>query len=347
MFFYFPDPEFHVREVSPSCLVSLSFTATDENLENFRRVLRYPICSSIYHCLTPTCGCFSILNVVYPGDSFGLPLKVTKSVIVGIITEISRAAVAPKWERQMLDHLSTKGNVDPQVIEFYLMGKRPDSDVNAVGVKGFKTEKVAEKVKDTVEAVRTMSIDSPGEDHYKTEKARSDFDPKKNQFDYVEADFDFSSCLNQLTIRWTWGMKFLFQRFTLRKDVKNKWHLWPFMQPKVNNRDIDVTKLYNTKSNDSTFIEAIYTKQEIGFDVQAPHCTLYSLKPSTHDQSLGTHLEAMVNGPSCSESRNDLEFKDLTAGICTLDDMDKCYQAIVVSYLDYSHALRVSSKGHH
>jgi hypothetical protein len=140
--------------------------------------------------------------------------------------------------------------------------------------------------------------------------------------------------VHEIALNWTWGMKHLFQRFALRAErsfeQEEVWHLWPFMQPKVNNRDIDVSALWDPKTTNSKFIDTVFEKDETGFETQGACSTLCSVT-SKGTEDGGEPLEAMTNGASSSVHHNDLEFKNLSAKECTLADIDKCCLAVVVS----------------
>jgi hypothetical protein len=277
------------------------------------------------------------LPIEYPGDDFGTPLKVKRSVAIGIIHEIGQAAIAPKWQKEMLRHVNEKKSVPSDVLEFYTMGDFPVYEEDTLGVKGFSTKETTAavmKIRDKVNAMTREELDT----HNETEYAYNP--PDKGFEDYSVGNKDFSKYMNEIEVQWTWGMKFLFQRFTLRSDTASKWRLWPFMQPKVNNRDIDVKVLWDPETTSPTLIDAVFKKQDTGFETQGAYSTLYSVKTASRGDG-GVPLEAMVNGTSCRTECDDLQFKNLSATKSKMEDIDQCYFAIIVSSLEASKCDRI------
>jgi hypothetical protein len=45
------------------------------------------------------------LGICYPENEFGLPVKISRSTVSGIVKEISSAGFAPEWEKAMLKKL--------------------------------------------------------------------------------------------------------------------------------------------------------------------------------------------------------------------------------------------------
>jgi hypothetical protein len=137
-------------------------------------------------------------------------------------------------------------------------------------------------------------------------------------------------------------MKFLFQRFALREvhtstSKPAEQYLWPFCQPRLNNRFIDVPSfLWNPADVSSEkMIPSIFKKTETGFDSQAVYSTPFAVHKSSSEEANNLDkacLGAMVEGTQSTDDFNDLVFSNLIADKCGVADMEKCYMAMVVSY---------------
>jgi hypothetical protein len=289
---------------------------------------------------------------VYPENEAGLPLTISRQTAKGMVKELSSAGFAKKWEFEMLAMID-KDKVDSQLLKFYTMGEQHLSNhgmgvgkshevreiqrLNDVTLADSKTKSLAVR-----EKVESQCSPKPIESVFNTNDLLKPADTEY-QVDLVgRRNTDYSTMMEEISVTWTWGMKYLFQRFTVRTVTstpvkgpeESKHYLWPFSQPPVNNRNIDVAGyMWDEESHTKKLIETIFTNVEPGFDSQAVYSTPFSVRRPTAKDKNGEHafLEAMVEGTQTLDTDNNLIFSDLIAQQCSLLDMQKCYKAMVVS----------------
>jgi hypothetical protein len=279
------------------------------------------------------------LSIKFGEDAFGKQVKLSMSSAKGIINELSMAALAPGWKSEMLQFIEENNAMHPDVIDLYTMGDL-NLDDKTSKIVSFRSLPV--KQKNRVDAFQA-------EVHLQS-KNRKDFPISLySTFKYSKGELknthsipdlkDLSSMMDECNFLWTWGMKSLFQRCAIRK-IGGKWHLWPFAQPPVNNRKIDVEKyLWNeVHPKKQTMMKSILTTPETGFDSQTAYSIPYCAAPVPADETEQPgpedciYLEAMVAGVRDGDSGDEFIFKDLKAFTCRLTHMEECFEAFVVSF---------------
>ena len=80
-------------------------------------------------------------------------------------------------------------------------------------------------------------------------------------------------------------------------------------------------------------MKAIITKPESMLEMQPAFSVPYTLRSHT-TEAVGLVPEAMVQGISETELGDEFKFDNLLACQCTVEEMDKCFQAIAVSFSD-------------
>jgi hypothetical protein len=289
-----------------------------------------------------------VLQVAHAG--IGDVLRCHKSTAAGIITELADAAVAPKWKEAMMKHMKEKNTVHSDVFDFGSMGDNPrhNEGDQTVGVTPFGDPARAKRVTAFAEKIHDTCKNKP-QVHLRASTRDSKHNYKPSSSDFLHKaecaeHLDFSSCMEEIELKWTWGMKFLFQRFTIRRSSKklNEFLLWPFMQPKVNNRDMEVPMLWKPTDSidrEEKFVNKIFESNVAGWDVQGACSTPLSVRISRPDGPGSAHPESMVSGVdssvNASEGNDDLVFRNLAMWRSTLEEMDKCYKAIVARCLDF------------
>jgi hypothetical protein len=290
------------------------------------------------------------LPVTYSKKGFGIPLKFSPETARGIIKELADAALAPAWEKDMLA-IVAKNHIHQDVVNFYSMGEI----ISGIGdkMKPFNqtTEEAKADAKDLTE-VTQQKVDS---ETVNILRITSDYELANLSFeemDLGESEPSHKEFMDQVGMNWTWGLKYIFQRFSLRKvsevqpngtPIKRvgvletervDWRLWPFTQPPLNNRSIDVPAfLWNAKNTQQMgMIRTIFQKKGTGFDSQTAYSVPYTFRASDKSQS-EEYLVAMVEGTQSSVERNDLVFEDLSASTCNLAQMGLCFKALYVSPL--------------
>jgi hypothetical protein len=245
-----------------------------------------------------------------------------RGVALGMILEIAKAGLAPKWETEMLTYMKDAYAVHPDVFEFYTMGDHPTDPLtpNEPFIQDDPLERPPMKIFfDVVESLVTTKrvITADG---FNLRVCPVPREPGKAVRD-IE---DFSTRLDEITLQWSWGMKFLFQAFAVRDDEDNNWCLWPFAQPNFNNRHIAPDLMWNHNENTETFMSVIFEKQETNLESQPAYSVPYEACP---DEDEGLPLVAMLEG---MHGKDTLTFDDLRARKCSVWAMEKCFKAIMV-----------------
>lgn len=275
------------------------------------------------------------MPVTYGPGEVGYAFKLSRQAANGIVKELAAAGVAPKWEKQMLDRIRNKNSINPDVLDFFTMGdvsfdpendKIQSLDKNPAGTKArmeaFKAKFKAEEMpKEPKVVLSPFFLDPATAPPF---KKNSNLDP----------GVDLSSMMNEVTFSWPWSLKFMFQRFTVRElgeGDEQFWNLWPFTQPDLNNRQIDVANfLWDPKAKDKRMIPTLLKDFGIDFDSQTAYSVPYQVLQSPSDGS-AANLVAMVSGTQGDEQSNDMVFSDLAAKKCGLEEMDRCFKAMTVS----------------
>jgi hypothetical protein len=290
------------------------------------------------------------LPVIYSKDGFGIPLKFTPKTAKGIIKELADAALAPAWKKEMLA-IVTKKHIHQDVVNFYCMGEI--STGSGDKMKPFNPD--PEEAKQDAKALTHEIQKKVDSKTVNILRVTSDYELAKSPFEFMDPDESepfHKEYIDEVGMNWTWGLKYLFQRFSLRKvspvrpngtpinrvgvaaTDRVDWRLWPFTQPPLNNRSIDVPAfLWNAKNTQHMgMIRSIFQKMGTGFDSQTAYSVPYTIQASDESQS-EEYLVAMVEGTQSSVEKNDLVFQDLSASRCNLAQMGLCFKALYVSPL--------------
>jgi hypothetical protein len=281
----------------------------------------------------------SKLNVVYPEGSMGHPCKLSLMTAQGIAGELSKASLSFGWANQVKRKMISDAAIDQTVIDFYTMGQYQDLPPQ----KLFDTNpnKTEARMKETVEKLSKMT---PGTYRLSTYKGRYSYVQASESFDPKHStpnECDFGSMMHEITLSWSWGMKILFQRFAIRKVMndgtdKHTWHLWPFTQPGLNNRVINVPSFLWDRANPNhpKLIPNIFNAVEGDLDSQTCYSIPYTVRKHRQGETDDCKLTAMIEGKSSTQKFHDLEFNDLSAFSPNLDDMAKCFRSLYVSSID-------------
>lgn len=273
--------------------------------------------------------------VKYPGDRVGPPLNLSLNNAFGIIREIALAGTAPAWETEMSAYIKKHKAIHPDVIEFYSMGDMP---LGEDGTPSMRSNWMSD------DSGPTVDFDA----YIQTLKKAADMKEVENRFHLKKADqlltadnniatiVDCSQFAHEIRVSWTWGMRFLFQGFSLRKQgagKKAEWHLWPFTQPDMNNRQINVDQYLWNELNPTPdqMIPQIFEKGGNEFSIQGVYSVPYIIQTAEADDG-GIPLHGMVEGVSLDDS-DDFKFSDLSALKITEDAMDQCFEALTVRLL--------------
>lgn len=264
----------------------------------------------------------------------------TRNIALGIINEIADAAGAVAWKDEMILYMKKNNAVHPDVIEFYTMGDMPEK-LDQTDFMGKLTDTIEEKMmKNYFKPFREAADpDAPSpkplaEPKYSYRQGRNHLSSET----IVDNIQDVSSYTDEIDVVWTWGMKYLFQAFSLQRsetkgeDGVKEWRLWPFAQPNLNNRQIDIDQyLWNDKDpTTEQMIPCIFKKTGNNFSSQQVYVVPYIVKPYVAPKNVGDFepgipLMAMVEGVG-----DDLVFDDLSAFKCTRAEMANCYRALTV-----------------
>jgi hypothetical protein len=253
-----------------------------------------------------------------------------------MIMEISWAAEAPEWEKEMLKFMRTKKGVHPDVVDFCSAGDMPPDLTQNTFMKPFGTDQKEDLEKNYFGLFKPNQV--PG-----TARPKNNIPGKK---DLTHATKDWNNtlasvgkvetcgiCTDTIDVNWSWGMKFLFQAIALQKSTfdkekqkDDKWRLWPFAQPHMNNRLIDVEeKLWNEKDTTTQqMIPTVLSGEGINFDTQKAFSVPCVLQPHSDDDR-GWPLCSMTKGPGDDET-----FHRNSAFKCTKDKMAACFSALTV-----------------
>jgi hypothetical protein len=276
------------------------------------------------------------LGICYPENEFGLPVKISRSTVIGIVKEISSAGFAPEWEKAMLKKLENC-SFPSQVLDFYTMGNLTTND--DCGIKPYdtnpaETNRYAETVRALMKA-KAGVVDKPIyclDEKYLYKASTKEFDDEME----ISNTTDHAECMEEISLNWTWGMKYLFQRFAIREtwgyqQGESDWHLWPFTQPQINNRDIDVDEFIWSSSNKrTTMMKQMLTTRTTDFESQSAYCTPYTVHKITK-MELDSCLGAMVEGTQKGAHGGEFIFKGLAAFKCSTSNADQLFKAFTVS----------------
>jgi hypothetical protein len=256
----------------------------------------------------------------------GLDCSLPRGVALGMIREIANAGFAPpRWFHQMLKSLNDD-KVDPNVFEFYTVGDCTLSQETQPFISNRSNPSIDDfqvYVKSSLDKVQIEDAQQCEPNQHTMHRATVAREPNEP----FKESADFSSMMDQTTLQWSWGMKFLFQAFAVRESAPNEWCLWPFAQPDFNNRHVELNRMWNEDDNKETLMSMILSKEETNFESQ-PVCSVPHV--ACTGANGGVPLIAMVEG---TESDPSLVFEGLRAHKCTLDEMKKCFKAIMVGFL--------------
>jgi len=256
-------------------------------------------------------------------------LKISKETAHGIISEIASAANAPKWKSMMEGIIRQSKEVHPQVIDFYTMG---DESFNpSLGTaKSFNPD--PQKTQERVQHFKEW-VSSHGNDlsHSTFKACSNDFNSEDEGAQ--DAPRDYAGQMNEITHGCTWGVKFLFQRFAIRNIASptvDGWRLWPFAQPELNNRQIDLNA-YLWEGEKESMVTTALNAVETEFQSQAVYSTPYSVTWRQSQLDLSLPLTSMLSGTQAQVSHDERIFTSLLARQCDLLSVTNCWKSIMVS----------------
>jgi hypothetical protein len=271
-----------------------------------------------------------MLDVSYDNNTLGQALKLPRGIALGMIEEISKAANAPKWENQMLASLS-ENRVESYVFEFYTMGdadidspQSPSRYCKAAPVIDVFVEKFHTYIESLVFERDDKNATLLLLEQHTVHQATISRQPNE----HLNEETDFSARMDQITLQWSWGMKFLFQAFALREFKDKTWCLWPVAKPDFNNRQIELPIIWQDDPQFGTMMSTIFNKPETNFESQPVYSVPYQVDGV---KAKGVPLTAMMEGVK-GEGNESLEFQDLRAQKCTLKKMNFCFKAIMVRF---------------
>ena len=290
------------------------------------------LCNFASICLTLEIS--RLLNVNYQNGNFGPPVKVSRANAFGIIAELSRATQAESWAREMNVFLNGDQGVHPDVVEFHTMGDMPEDLANNNFMKSLSTEEELELQESSYFAVyEEMSVKSLKPLHNATFGHAEATHPLSHRTELNNME-DMSAWSNEITVNWSWGIKFLFQAVVLEKSSGenvegDEWRLWPFAQPDMNNRLIDVDRFLWNHENPSKhqIIPKIFGNRGLNFHNQNVCSVPCIVKPMEEDDA-GLPLISMVESGD-----KDMTFRGTAAHKCNLTETEKCHFALTVRLL--------------
>eukprot|EP00978_Attheya_sp_CCMP212_P028743 scaffold100161_cov35-Attheya_sp.AAC.1 len=196
-----------------------------------------------------------------------------RSTARGTTFEIGIAADHPAWKDKMMSFMEQHQAVHPDVLEFCTMGDMPAAEAMSSHMKkrGGANEDMKARVQehfDCLEKQRTQRASGKktsieGKHGFK-ESSRG-----LTGKDKILQSEDCSALADEIAIDTSWGVRFLFQAFSLRK-IGKEWRLWPFAQPDMNNRQINIDKFPWDEDNPTAeqTIPAIFKNKSSGFSTQ-------------------------------------------------------------------------------
>lgn len=276
----------------------------------------------------------ALLPVRYPDNRIGEQWSLRRDTAKGMIIEITSAAESFTWARDMTAYMDRYNAIHPDVLEFYTMGDMPtDPD----GLNNWTTYEEKSEIARRVEQYFKGLIHRAGiprKTKLHREFAFRDADRALSGNDLISSAENCALFTDEITIQTTWGIRFLFQAFSLRK-IGDEWYLWPFSQPNMNNRQINVDQfLWNHKSQSPSMdqmIPAIFGKTTRELSTQQVYCVPYITEMARHDDG-GMPLGAMIDGVS-STDEDEFKFDDVHAFKCTRKHLEDCFKVLTVRLL--------------